>query len=194
MHPSQAMRLAVLHAIVLSPAVWGQEATSRDQREAQQMELIRFIEAEFPEARIDFRNLHSSLVLSGQVTDPAHVSTIVQMASDYYPKVINNLTVRPPTSKQQIKIVPLEKLPVESLLATIRQLFADRLETKSLVADGTPKGNLLILRGTPETLDPVLQLIAEMENATPTPTQPPTELWSPHAILQQRALSGGAKR
>ena len=45
----------ILVSLLLAPWIHGQEFSSRDQREAQQLELLRFVEAEFPEARIDVR-------------------------------------------------------------------------------------------------------------------------------------------
>lgn len=56
-------------------------------------ELQMLLESEFPNASIKVRPLASSVVLSGFVDRPDAVSRIVAMAEDYYPKVINNITV-----------------------------------------------------------------------------------------------------
>ncbi|MHC2065938.1 type II and III secretion system protein family protein [Bremerella sp. T1] len=56
-------------------------------------ELQMLLESEFPNASIKVRPLASSVVLSGFVDRPDAISRIVQMAEDYYPKVINNITV-----------------------------------------------------------------------------------------------------
>ncbi|EAQ76932.1 putative outer membrane channel for pilus assembly CpaC [Blastopirellula marina DSM 3645] len=56
-------------------------------------ELQLLLETEFPNSSIKVRPLASSVVLSGYVDRPEAVSRIVAMAEDYYPKVINNITV-----------------------------------------------------------------------------------------------------
>jgi len=56
-------------------------------------ELQMLLESEFPNASIKVRPLASSVVLSGFVDRPDAISRIVMMAEDYYPKVINNITV-----------------------------------------------------------------------------------------------------
>lgn len=56
-------------------------------------ELQMLLESEFPNASIKVRPLASSVVLSGFVDRPDAINRIVQMAEDYYPKVINNITV-----------------------------------------------------------------------------------------------------
>lgn len=56
-------------------------------------ELQMLLESEFPNATLKVRPLASSVVLSGFVDRPDAISRIVEMAQDYYPKVINNITV-----------------------------------------------------------------------------------------------------
>ncbi len=56
-------------------------------------ELQMLIRSEFPDANIRVRPLASSVYLSGYVPSPAMVESIVRMAEDYYPKVINNMTI-----------------------------------------------------------------------------------------------------
>lgn len=56
-------------------------------------ELQMLLEAEFPNSSLKVRPLASSVVLSGFVDRPEAVSRIVRMAEDYYPKIINNITV-----------------------------------------------------------------------------------------------------
>ncbi|PHS16955.1 MAG: hypothetical protein COA78_03625 [Blastopirellula sp.] len=56
-------------------------------------ELQMLLESEFPHSSIRVRPLSSSVILSGYVDRPEAVSLIVEMAEDYYPKVINNITV-----------------------------------------------------------------------------------------------------
>jgi len=59
--------------------------------DARELELL--LKSEFPHSALRVRPLASSVVLSGYVDRPEAVSRIVRMAEDYYPKVINNITV-----------------------------------------------------------------------------------------------------
>jgi pilus assembly protein CpaC len=56
-------------------------------------ELAMLLETEFPQSSLKVRPLANSVVISGYVDRPDHVSRIVRMAEDYYPKVINNISV-----------------------------------------------------------------------------------------------------
>ena len=56
-------------------------------------ELQMLLETEFPNSALKVRPLASSVVISGFVDRPENVSRIVRMAEDYYPKIINNITV-----------------------------------------------------------------------------------------------------
>ena len=59
--------------------------------DASELELA--LKTEFPDANVQVRRYSNSLVLSGFVDDPDHVSRIVRLAEDYSPKVVNNLNV-----------------------------------------------------------------------------------------------------
>ena len=59
--------------------------------DAQELQML--LQTEFPQASIRVRPLTTSVVLSGRVDRSDEVSRIVRMAEDYYPKVINNITV-----------------------------------------------------------------------------------------------------
>ena len=56
-------------------------------------ELAMLIRTEFPHATIRVKPLAQSVVLSGFVDRQDHVSQIIRMAEDYYPKVISHITV-----------------------------------------------------------------------------------------------------
>jgi pilus assembly protein CpaC len=56
-------------------------------------ELEVALQTQFPNSTIRVYRYSESLVLKGFVDQPEHVSQIVQLASDYAPKVINNITV-----------------------------------------------------------------------------------------------------
>ena len=59
--------------------------------DAQELEML--LKSEFPQASLRVRPLATSVVLSGRVDRAEDVSRIVRMAEDYYPKVINNVSV-----------------------------------------------------------------------------------------------------
>ncbi len=59
--------------------------------DAQELQML--LSSEFPQASIRVRPLATSVVLSGRVDQPEQVNRIVRMAEDYYPKVINNISV-----------------------------------------------------------------------------------------------------
>jgi pilus assembly protein CpaC len=56
-------------------------------------ELENLLMTEFPEASLRVRPLAASVVITGYVPRAELVSRIVRMAEDYYPQVINNITV-----------------------------------------------------------------------------------------------------
>jgi pilus assembly protein CpaC len=56
-------------------------------------ELQMLLQSEFPDAAVRVRPLANSVYLTGYVPSPATVGSIVRMAEDYYPSVINNLTI-----------------------------------------------------------------------------------------------------
>ncbi|MDZ4821512.1 MAG: pilus assembly protein N-terminal domain-containing protein, partial [Planctomycetota bacterium] len=56
-------------------------------------ELAMLLESEFPAASIRVKPLAQSVVLSGFVDRQDHVSQIIRIAEDYYPKVISHITV-----------------------------------------------------------------------------------------------------
>lgn len=56
-------------------------------------ELENLLMTEFPEASLRVRPLASSVIVSGYVPSADMVSRIVRMSEDYYPSVINNITV-----------------------------------------------------------------------------------------------------
>ena len=56
-------------------------------------ELENLLITEFPNATLRVRPLASSVVVSGYVPQVDMVSRIITMAEDYYPSVINNMTV-----------------------------------------------------------------------------------------------------
>jgi len=59
--------------------------------DARELELL--LRTEFPDAQLKIRPLASSVYISGFVPKAEYVGQIVRMAEDFYPKVVNNITV-----------------------------------------------------------------------------------------------------
>ena len=56
-------------------------------------ELQQVLSSQFPRSSLKVTPLANSVVVSGYVDRPDHVSRIIQMAQDYHPQIINNITV-----------------------------------------------------------------------------------------------------
>jgi pilus assembly protein CpaC len=56
-------------------------------------ELAMVLRSEFPKASLKVKPLANSVIISGYVDDPNQVMRIIQIAEDYHPKIINNITV-----------------------------------------------------------------------------------------------------
>ncbi len=93
--PNQ-VQLSALHAGVTQLNVWDDNknlytvdvVVTPDGRQLQML-----IKSEFPDANVRVRPLANSVYLSGYVPSPAMVHSIVRIAEDYYPNVVNNLTI-----------------------------------------------------------------------------------------------------
>ena len=56
-------------------------------------DLERVLAAEFPDASIELRPTNTSIIISGFVPRAEMVGSIVRIAEDYYPRVVNRITV-----------------------------------------------------------------------------------------------------
>lgn len=56
-------------------------------------DLERVLAAEFPEASLSLRPTNTSVIVSGYVPSAEMVGSIIRIAEDYYPRVINRITV-----------------------------------------------------------------------------------------------------
>lgn len=59
--------------------------------DARELELM--LQSEFPKSALRVKPSANSVIISGFVEDPSTVNTIVRIAEDYYPNVINNIRV-----------------------------------------------------------------------------------------------------
>ena len=56
-------------------------------------ELSMLLQSQFPTTALRVVPTANSVILSGHVDDPNQISRIIQIAEDFYPKVINNITI-----------------------------------------------------------------------------------------------------
>lgn len=56
-------------------------------------ELTMVLKDAFPKSSLHVRQVSNSVMISGFVEDPADMAAIVQIAEEYYPKVLNNMKV-----------------------------------------------------------------------------------------------------
>jgi pilus assembly protein CpaC len=59
--------------------------------DVQQLELV--LRTTFPRAALKVTPVANSVMISGYVDQPEHIDRIIRIAEEYYPKVINNMTV-----------------------------------------------------------------------------------------------------
>jgi pilus assembly protein CpaC len=93
--PSQ-IQLSALKPGVTQVNVWDEKdrITTVDivvYGDSRELELL--LRSEFPDSQLKIRPLASSVYISGFVPKAEYVGQIVRMAEDYYPKVVNNITV-----------------------------------------------------------------------------------------------------
>ena len=56
-------------------------------------ELKMMLRSQFPKAALSVTPVGNSVLISGYVDKPEHIDRIIRIAEEYYPKVINNMTV-----------------------------------------------------------------------------------------------------
>ncbi len=93
--PNQ-VQISALHTGFTTMTVWdehGREHTIDLLVYGDARELENLLQNQFPDATLKVRPLASSVIVSGYVPRADMVSSIVRIAEDYYPNVINNVTV-----------------------------------------------------------------------------------------------------
>jgi pilus assembly protein CpaC len=79
-------------------------------------ELTALLESQFPEASLKVTPLTSSVVLSGYVPSLEMLSRVMQVAEEYYPTVINNMTVGgAQTVLLQVKVYEVSRTKLRKL-------------------------------------------------------------------------------
>ncbi len=96
-------------------------------------ELSMILATEFPNAALKVRPVSTGVLISGHVDQPDQVSRIIQVAEEYYPKVINNITVG---GVQQV-LLHIKVMEVSrTKLRTLGFDFADFFNDASMIASG----------------------------------------------------------
>lgn len=96
-------------------------------------ELSMILASEFPNAALKVRPVSTGVLISGHVDQPDQVSRIIQVAEEYYPKVINNITVG---GVQQV-LLHIKVMEVSrTKLRTLGFDFADFFSDSSMIASG----------------------------------------------------------
>lgn len=96
-------------------------------------ELSMILATEFPNAALKVRPVSTGVLISGHVDQPDQVSRIIQVAEEYYPKVINNITVG---GVQQV-LLHIKVMEVSrTKLRTLGFDFADFFSDGSMIASG----------------------------------------------------------
>ncbi len=113
-------------------------------------ELEVALQTQFPNSSIRVYRYSESLVLKGFVDQPEHVSQIVQLASDYAPKVINNITVG----------------GVQQVLLKVRVMEVSRTKLRDLGVDWAllDGGNILAASNVSGLLRPADSIISNGGN------------------------------
>jgi pilus assembly protein CpaC len=95
-------------------------------------ELTMLLQSEFPHCSLRVRPISGGVLISGFVDQPEHVKSIVQLAEEYYPKVLQNMTVG---GAQQVQ---LHVKVMEVSRTKLRQLGFDFAEIsgKNIVYSG----------------------------------------------------------
>lgn len=112
--------------------------------DVQELEMI--LKHEFPDAAIRLRPLASSLYISGFVPKAEMVASITRVAEDYFPKIINNMTVGGVQKVLlHVKVMEVSRTKLRTMGFDWAQLNGDDFVTQSvsglLQTPGTLTGN-----------------------------------------------------
>ncbi|MCA9099534.1 MAG: pilus assembly protein N-terminal domain-containing protein [Planctomycetales bacterium] len=89
-------------------------------------ELEMILEAQFPNASLTVSPLENSVIIGGYVTHAEHVNKVVEIASDYYPKVINNVELAGVQQVLlQVKVMEVSRTKLRNLGVDLDFIFGD---------------------------------------------------------------------
>jgi pilus assembly protein CpaC len=105
-------------------------------------ELQMILESQFPNASLSVLPLENSVIIGGYVTHAEHVNKVVEIASDYYPKVINNVELAGVQQVLlQVKVMEVSRTKLRNLGVDLDFLFGDGAFASSIAG---PQTNLLL--------------------------------------------------
>ncbi len=79
-------------------------------------ELTMLLKQQFPKSALKVVPLSNSVIISGYIDDPNQIERIIDIAQDYHPKVINNITVAGAQQVLlQVKVMEVSRTKLRSL-------------------------------------------------------------------------------
>jgi pilus assembly protein CpaC len=119
-------------------------------------ELTVLLQSEFPHCSLHVRPITGGVLVSGFVDRPEHVQNIVQIAQEYYPKVLQNMTVGGAQQVQlHVKVMEVSRTKLRALGFDFAQLSGNNMVTSSIIGllSGATAGSWSAgSPGTPATL------------------------------------------
>jgi pilus assembly protein CpaC len=91
-------------------------------------ELTMLLQSEFPHCSLRVRPISGGVLVSGFVDQPEHVQSIVQIATEYYPKVLQNMTVGGTQQVQlHVKVMEVSRTKLRQLGFDFAQLSGNNI-------------------------------------------------------------------
>jgi pilus assembly protein CpaC len=91
-------------------------------------ELTMLLQSEFPHCSLRVRPITGGVLISGFVDQPEHVRSIVQIAQEYYPKVLQNMTVGGAQQVQlHVKVMEVSRTKLRQLGFDFAQLSGNSI-------------------------------------------------------------------
>jgi pilus assembly protein CpaC len=91
-------------------------------------ELTQLLQSEFPHCSLRIRPITGGVLISGFVDQPEHVRSIVQIAQEYYPKVLQNMTVGGAQQVQlHVKVMEVSRTKLRELGFDFAQLSGNNI-------------------------------------------------------------------
>ena len=96
-------------------------------------ELTMLLQSEFPHCSLHVRPITGGVLISGFVDQPEHVQAIVQIAQEYYPKVLQNMTVGGAQQVQlHVKVMEVSRTKLRQLGFDFAQLSGNNIFSSSI--------------------------------------------------------------
>ena len=118
-------------------------------------ELTMLLQSEFPHCSLRVRPISGGVLISGFVDQPEHVQSIVQIAQEYYPKVLQNMTVGGVQQVQlHVKVMEVSRTKLRQLGFDFAQLSDNNIISSSIsgLLTGVTAGTLANGASTPPSI------------------------------------------